>query len=225
MAALPLPQRRAPATTTTPNGTTVVAVSPAAPTLLSAADALAVPGCHEFAQALGRHLTQLRNCLGSIFPGLEATPALTAITDPSNLNSSNPAESAAAAAKADEDQAPQKIKAINYLATLGCVGCYAGVEDALLASLDDCTESVRFAAAKAFRDLSGKPCSVCKTKSCCSPKVRKRLEEVANKMVDGCYKESSARVRRMADITLADAAECTARAGPERRPLGSADAG
>jgi hypothetical protein len=169
---------------------------------------------------LGADLTQLRNCLGSIFPGLEATPPLTAITDPSNLNSSNPAESTAAAAKADEDQAPQKIKAINYLATLGCVGCYAGVEDALLASLDDCTESVRYAAAKAFRDLSGKPCSVCKTKSCCSPKVRKRLEEVANKMVNGCYKESSARVRRMARLALAGCggSSTAAKAGPKEGP-------
>ncbi len=210
---------RAPATTTTPNGTTVVAVSPAAPSCCPPPTLWQFLGVTNLLKHLGADLTQLRNCLGSIFPGLEATPALTAITDPSNLNSSNPAESAAAAAKADEDQAPQKIKAINYLATLGCVGCYAGVEDALLASLDDCTESVRFAAAKAFRDLSGKPCSVCKTKSCCSPKVRKRLEEVANKMVDGCYKESSARVRRMARLALAGCGGASApKPGPKEGP-------
>ena len=84
---------------------------------------------------------------------------MVAITDPSMAASSNPAEAAAAGAKADEDAAPQKIKAIRYLATLGCAGCYPGIEDALLESLDDCTEEVRWEAAKAIRELSGKPCS------------------------------------------------------------------
>ena len=148
-------------------------------------------------------IEKLRNCLGSSFPGLESTPPLLAITNPANANSSNPAIAAAAGAKADEDAAPQKIKAIRYLATLGCAGCYPDIEDALLASLDDCTESVRYEAAKAFRELSGRSCSTCKTKSCCSPKVRKKLDEVANKMEKNCYKESSARVRRMARLALA----------------------
>ena len=146
----------------------------------------------------------IRNELGSIFPGLEATPPILAITDPANMNSSNPAVAARGrAAKSDEDQAPQKIKAIRYLATLGCAGCYPGIDDALLASLDDCTEEVRYEAAKAFRDLSGLPCTTCKTKACCSEKVRKKLAEVANKMENGCYKESSARVRRMCRLALA----------------------
>jgi hypothetical protein len=148
-------------------------------------------------------IEKLRNCLGSEFPGLESTPPLLAITNPANMNSSNPAVAAAANAKADEDQAPQKIKAIRYLATLGCAGCYPDIEDALLASLDDCTESVRYEAAKAFRELSGRSCATCKTKSCCSPKVRKKLDEVANKMEKNCYKESSARVRREARLALA----------------------
>ena len=185
----------APTTTPAGNGTTVNVAGAAPP-----------PCCpHEtLPQFLGvtglvKELTALTNCirnrLGSIFPGLEATPPVLAITDPANMNSSNPAVAAAASAKADEDAAPQKIKAIRYLATLGCAGCYPGIDDALLASLDDCTEEVRYEAAKAFRDLSGRPCTTCKTKACCSEKVRKKLDEVANKMENGCYKESSARVR------------------------------
>ncbi len=148
-------------------------------------------------------------------------PPVLAITDPKNADSSNPAVKAAAAAKADEDQAAQKIKAIRYLATLGCAGCYPDVEDALLASLDDCTEAVRYEAAKAFRELSGRPCTTCKTKSCCSPKVRKKLDEVANKMVDNCYKESSERVRRMARLALAGCgggAPVAATAAPQEGP-------
>ena len=114
--------------------------------------------------------------------------------------------------------APQKIKAIRYLATLGCSGCYPDIEDALLASLDDCTESVRYEAAKAFRELSGSSCATCKTKSCCSPKVRKKLDEVANKMVKNCYKESSARVRRMARLALAGCGGTTPTAAPQEGP-------
>jgi hypothetical protein len=163
-------------------------------------------------------IEKLRNCLGSEFPGLESTPPLLAITNPANASSSNPAIAAAAGAKADEDAAPQKIKAIRYLATLGCAGCYPDIEDALLASLDDCTEAVRYEAAKAFRELSGRSCASCKTKSCCSPKVRKKLDEVANKMEKNCYKESSARVRRMARLALAGCGGTTPTPTPQEGP-------
>ncbi len=173
---------------------------------------------------VGKLLEALRNCLGSAFPGLESVPPLTAITNPANASSSNPAIAAAAQAKADEDQAGQKIKAIRYLATLGCSGCYPDIEPALLAALDDCTEAVRYEAAKAFRELSGASCQTCKTKSCCSPKVRKKLDEVANKMENNCYKEPSERVRRMARLALcgcggATAASPTPQEGPSEAPL------
>ena len=176
---------------------------------------------------LGGIIERIRNRLGSIFPGLESTPPLVAITDPSMAASSNPAEAAAAGAKADEDAAPQKIKAIRYLATLGCAGCYPGIEDALLESLDDCTEAVRYEAAKALRELSGKPCALCKTKSCCSPKVLKKLDEVVNKMEKGCYKESSARVRREARLAMQGcggtppAPTTTPQEGPSEGPAGA----
>jgi hypothetical protein len=78
-----------------------------------------------------------------------------AATDsPANLESQNPALKAAAKVKSEEDLAPQKIKAIKYLATIGC-GCYPGVREALLAALDDCTESVRYEAAIAFCQAAG----------------------------------------------------------------------
>jgi hypothetical protein len=202
----PAPAAPAPAAplapTTTPNGTTVNVSTPTQPCCPHQTlwQFLGVTG--------GVHLLvgiieRIRNRLGSIFPGLESTPPMVAITDPKMAASSNPAEAAAANAKADEDAAPQKIKAIRYLATLGCAGCYPGIEDALLDSLDDCTEEVRWEAAKALRELSGKLCAACKTKSCCSPKVLKKLDEVANKMEHGCYKESSARVRREARLAMA----------------------
>jgi len=75
-------------------------------------------------------------------PGSELTPPLKGIADPSNLDPKMPPSiKAAAKIKQQEDLAPQKIKAIKYLATIGC-GCYQkmGVREALLDSLDDCTE-------------------------------------------------------------------------------------
>lgn len=197
----PKPPVAPPAPVTAANGTTVNVSTPTQPCCPHQTlwQFLGVTGG---VHLLGGIIERIRNRLGSVFPGLESKPPIVAITDPSMAASSNPAEAAAANAKADEDAAPQKIKAIRYLATLGCAGCYPGIEDALLESLDDCTEEVRWEAAKALRDLSGKPCSVCKTKSCCSPKVLKKLDEVANKMDKGCYKESSARVRREARLAL-----------------------
>jgi len=205
------------APTTTPNGTTVNVAAPSTPCCPheTLPEFLGIKGLIKGIAAL---IEGLRNRLGSAFPGLESTPPLLAITNPANASSSNPAVAAAAGAKADEDQAPQKIKAIRYLATLGCSGCYPDIEDALLASLDDCTEAVRYEAAKAFRELSGSSCATCKTKSCCSPKVRKKLDEVANKMEKNCYKEPSARVRRMARLALSGCGGTTPTAGPQEGP-------
>lgn len=220
----------APTTSTSGSGTTVNVAGPSTPCCPHQTlwQFLGLKGAFT---DIAKLIEALRNCLGSSFPGLESIPPLTAITNPANMNSSNPAIAAAANAKADEDQAGQKIKAIRYLATLGCSGCYPDIEDALLAALDDCTEAVRYEAAKAFRELSGSSCATCKTKSCCSPKVRKKLDEVANKMVNGCYKESSARVRRMARLALAGCGGGTAptpaaapQEGPSEAPQGKGPA-
>ncbi len=146
---------------------------------------------------------RLLSRLGSRFPGLEPRPPLKPITDPENLESDNPAVKSAAEAKSEEDQAAQKVKAIRYLGTLGCDGCYPGVEEALLAALDDCTESVRYEAARALYLKSGSPCCMCKSTACCSNATLKKLDQVANgRDEQGCYEEASARVRRMARLAM-----------------------
>jgi hypothetical protein len=133
------------------------------------------------------------------FPGLQPQPPVLPITDPANLEEgAPPAVQAAAEIKQEEDAAPQKIMAIRYLATIGCGGCYPKVEDALLEGLSDCTEEVRFEAVKALQCKPECGCKFCSSPSCCSMKVRNRLEELTT-----CEKEPSERIRRLARIALA----------------------
>jgi len=196
-------------------GTTVVAVAPPAAPHCTIWQFL---GVDKLLKAVGGGFNRLINCLGTRFPGLEPKPPLKSITDPANLQSPNPAVKSAAAVKAEEDAAPQKIKALNYLATIGC-GCYPEVKPALLAALDDCTESVRFAAVSALRDAAGIRCEVCRTNSCCDQEVIARLERVATEMTDeGCYREPSARVRRVARQAIR-ACQGIAIPGTEAPPL------
>ena len=166
------------------------------------------------------------------FPGLEGKPPVTAITDPANAESPTPAVKTAAEVKADEDAAPQKIKALRYLATVGCTDCYPDIEKAMLAALDDCTESVRYEAVKAIRKTAGDPCQACLATRCCQPEILKRLRELAYDMREGCcYKEPSARVRRLARLVLGECngavivepAEPTE--GPSRVPQAAAHGG
>ncbi|HEX4148817.1 MAG TPA: peptidyl-prolyl cis-trans isomerase, partial [Pirellulales bacterium] len=178
----------------------MVALQPAASPPCSLWQFLGVP---QAAQGVGKIASCIRNRLGTLFPGLEATPPVLAITDPANLQSSNPAVSSAASVKADEDAAPQKVKAIKYLGTIGCGGCYPDVQDALLKALDDCTEEVRFEAVKALRNTACGQCKVCRSKACCSPKVMQRLDKVVYDVDNqGCYKEPSPRVRRVARLAM-----------------------
>src|SRR5271157_497979 len=112
-----------------------------------------------------------RNRLGNS-PDSERTNPLTRIADPANLDPKMPQSiQTAAKIKQQEDLAPQKIKAIKYLATVGC-GCYQkmGVREALLESLDDCTEDVRYEAAKALAKVAGDCCDKCGN-TCCNAKV------------------------------------------------------
>jgi hypothetical protein len=188
---------------------------------------------------IGRAFCGLRILIGRIqarlgmrFPGLEAKPPLTAITDPANANSPTPAVKTAAEVKADEDAAPQKIKALRYLATVGCTDCYPDIEKAMRAALDDCTESVRYEAVKAIRKTAGDPCQACLATRCCKPEILKRLREMAYDMREPCcYKEPSARVRRLARLVLS---ECNGEVivepvppteGPSRPPEAAGAAG
>ena len=139
-------------------------------------------------------------------PDAERQLPLKRIADPENMQSKNPAISAAAKIKADQDQAQQQIKAIKFLAETGCC-CPANkdiVKDALLASLDDCTEAVRYEAAKALCAVAG-ACAACSTCpgqvscpkcTCCTAEVMNKLNEVANgTTAEGCPIEPSPRVR------------------------------
>lgn len=203
------PAAPTPTTVQAANGTTVVSVAPPAQQCCKQTlpQWLGLSNCCAKIQRL---LSAIPGLVGLFAPGLGNTmsdianqPPLLPVNAPQNLQSSNPAVQTAAQVANEQNQAKQKIAAIQYLATIGCAGCYPGVEEALLASLDDCTESVRFAAAKALYDTTGRPCQMCNSKACCSAKVRERLMSVAYETKDDlCFKESSARVRRMARLAL-----------------------
>lgn len=134
-------------------------------------------------------------------PQWEWKMPLKRIGDPANMLSSNQAIATAAKIKIDQDLAPQKIKAIKYLATVccACKGYKKEVQEALLASLDDCTEEVRYAAALAICQCTGNVCQTCNSPSCCSAEVMNKLNELATKRDEsGCFVEPSARVRAAA---------------------------
>ncbi len=138
-------------------------------------------------------------------PGLERKPPLKAIADPANLASDNPAIKAAAKIKEQEDMAKQKIKAIKYLAKVGC-GCYDkafDVKGALIEALDDCTELVRYEAAKAIGEAAANHCEACNKQCCCDEELSTKLAKVAFEKDDQCcWLEPSERVRAAAKEAL-----------------------
>lgn len=200
-AALMTPPAAAPAppTSATAGATTIVAVAPPSTPHPTLWQFLGSDQIHADMACKGQlMMTFLRR----YFPALDGPPPPPPIDDPANLESPNPAVKAAAEVKAEEDAAPAKAQALEYLARIGC-GCYPDVQDALLAGLDDCTEVVRFAAAQALYKAAGHPCTTCKSSSCCGPKVREKLMQIAyEQQSDGCYYEPSARVRRVARLAL-----------------------
>jgi hypothetical protein len=203
-AAAPAPAAPALPTSAAVGGTNIVAIAPPGQQCCPKQTLPEFLGLKGLFAGLHGICDSIRNRLGAIWPGLEAQPAILALTDPANLESPNPAVSAAASVKAEEDAAAQKAKAIAYLASVGCAGCYPGIEEALLAALDDCTELVRFETAKALRSTAAMPCKNCCKSACCGPKIREKLEKLAYDLdAQGCYVESSDRVRRMARLTLA----------------------
>ena len=133
----------------------------------------------------------LAGCInrGGNFPGSEKKPPLKAIADPANLQSDNPAIKKAAEIKAQEDLAAQKIKALKYLATIGCGGCYEGVDKAIAAALEDCTEAVRYEAVKTI--LAASECG----QSDCVKKCVRKTKTCKEAMCDcwvGCMKKTCA---------------------------------
>lgn len=208
--------------------TTIVAIAPTRGGGMTLPQFLGVDkvgaGLGGLVQRLGSRLVGALDLQGR-FPNLQPKPPLLELTDPANLGEDQPpAIQAAAAVKQEEDQAPQKIMAIRYLATLGCGGCYEKVEDALYEAMSDCTEEVRFEAVKALQCRPDCGCRYCSSPSCCTPKIRKRLEQLTT-----CEKEPSARIRRMARLALACCntkpleAEDTPREGPPPEAAGSGE--
>ncbi len=137
-------------------------------------------------------------------PGLERKPPLLRIADPALAEIDNAAIKKAQQIKAEEDLAPQKIKAIKYLATLGCEKCYGGIDEAMLESLKDCTEKVRYETVKALASIPNEKCPHCDN-DCCSEKITEQLAKMAYERDPDhpdCWLEPSARVRREALETL-----------------------
>jgi hypothetical protein len=146
-------------------------------------------------------------CLKRQFPGASAEAPNLGEVGPGSA----PAVKCAAEIIAEEAKAPQKIDALRYLGRVGCTKCYPCVEEGLLAALDDCTEEVRFEAAKALRQAASEPCKCCKFTSCCTQKVYEKLHKIAYETrADGCPVEPSPRVRRMARLALCRCGGATA---------------
>jgi hypothetical protein len=220
----------APPTSATAGNSTIVAIAPPAAPQQNLLDFL---GITAIGKCLGQGITCLGGMLPNIIPGFNSglgdlanMPPVLPINDPANLNSSNPAVAAAAAAKREEDAAPQKIAALEYLATRGCSSCVPGAEEAMLSGLEDCTESVRFAAATAIYEAAGKPCRVCRAGNCCTPKMREKLWELGYKVDEntGCPVEPSPRVRREARLALrACGPDCSLPVPAAPRPIEGPD--
>jgi hypothetical protein len=156
-------------------------------------------------QGVNRVRAQIFNRRGN-FPGLERRPPLLNLADPANLESPDASIKAAAEIKQAEDLKKQKIKAIKYLAKIGC-GCYdkdGKVTQALMASMDDCTEEVRLAAVEAIKDAAeGECCSNCSQRCCCNEEIVEKLSVIAyERDEEGCWVEPSERVREAAAEAL-----------------------
>jgi hypothetical protein len=189
----------APPTSATAGATTIVAVAPPATPHMTLWQFL---GADQVCADLACKGECMLALLRQYFPALDGPPPPPPIDAPANLESPNPAVKAAAEVKGEEDAAPAKAQALEYLAKVGC-GCYPDVQEALVSGLDDCTESVRFAAAQALYKAAGHPCQTCRSSSCCGSIVREKLTQIAYETKDdGCYFEPSSRVRRVARLAL-----------------------
>lgn len=138
------------------------------------------------------------------FPDCERKPPLLRLADPALAQVDNAAIKKAQQIKAEEDLAPQKIKAVKYLASLGCQKCYRGIEEAMVESLKDCTESVRYETVKALAGIPDQKCPECDN-DCCTEKVTEELAKMAYERDPDhpdCWLEPSARVRQAAKETL-----------------------
>jgi hypothetical protein len=188
------------------NNTTLVNVAPPTYAHQTLPDFLGITRCCYGAQGCCQQiLYQGALCFPGLAGILPGGPGVLPVVDPNSIAGQNPAVQTATDIKAAEDAAPAKIAALRYLATIGCAGCYKGVEDAFIDALSDCTEEVRYEAVLALRKSACgcHKCAGCCKDGCCSEKIQKKLREMAYETDDmGCPKESSDRVRRAARLAL-----------------------
>jgi hypothetical protein len=210
------------------NNTTLVNVAPPSPVHQTLPQFLGIPNCVAATQVCCQQvLAQTAICFPALAGILPGGPGQLFPFDPNSPAGQSPAVQTANKIKAEEDAAQAKIAALRYLATIGCAGCYPGVEDAFIAALDDCTEAVRYEATLAIRKTACNchKCEQCKggcgcnKDSCCSEKIQKKLRELAyDTDDDGCPKESSERVRRNARLALRQCGPAAVKPEPVAEP-------
>ncbi|MFN7840339.1 MAG: hypothetical protein ACK5YR_17380 [Pirellula sp.] len=151
-------------------------------------------------------------------PALEPHPASAmpmALGDPACMASPSPAVAAAAEHQNAEAAAPAKIKAVSYLVS-AAPSSDPKIEEAILAALDDASESVRAATLQAILDANDKccepecrqskangACSTCGSScgGCCTPAIAQKIYQMGYDFDEkGCPREPSARVRRLARL-------------------------
>lgn len=129
-------------------------------------------------------------------------------------------------AEQDPEKIKVKVEAIRFLGKQDCL-CYPEVMDALLASLDDCSELIRYEALRAiYGGCSAGQCHSCEipssqesggTTPCkCQLKVIRRVSRLLlDRNVNGNLKERSVRVRHLARLILE---RCLCSVQPTRQP-------
>lgn len=197
----PEPPPPPPPTSATAGDQTIIAIAPPAQPQQTLLDFL---GITQIGKAIGCCLGKKAALMGRLFP--DQARALDQLAGgpptPEELHSDNPAVAAAAQIEADKAEAQATINALEKLAAAGC-GRIPGVDEAILAALDAYNPEVRLAAVKAVLSTAGDKCIPCRTGSCCTPAIRKRLRELAYDLTEfGCPVEPDAEVRRHARIAL-----------------------
>ncbi|MFO0921555.1 MAG: hypothetical protein U0905_03600 [Pirellulales bacterium] len=205
------------------------AVAPpvATPTAPGVAPPMTLPrylGVNSVAHGMHRVIYRSRLRLSTYIPALEPAPAAAApmaLGDPACLQSPAPAVAAAASIQQAEAAAPAKVKALAYLATIDC-SRNPQVEEAILAALDDPSDSVRIAAIQAVVD-GASHCGPCASGcgGCCTPAIRSKLMRMATETLpNGCFFEPNAKARRLARIAMEQCGPSTqiATLGPEEVP-------
>lgn len=72
-----------------------------------------------------------------------------------------------------------------------------------MSALEDCNELIRYEAVRGLRKSLGTACQSCRENSCCTPRLTQKLYQLGYGVDEqGCYLETSARVRRNARLAL-----------------------